>query len=222
MLAGTLLVHIVQDKTAVWCWMVILVGVHLFTNYCGVRCVRMRTLNRQRATIVFREWLDTGSVLSPTEVAKRESILRYARGNVSSKSGDYSGLCDFGTYGDVMTFKPWGYQRYVFDTDDYYMGIWHWGPTFYIRIALKEGTRSPNDPLLAWFDAVTHAYHFDNALKDGLDSHYESDLPAGHVSRETKLAVLEALRAKGWDVEDRALETRIPVRVRIGDGKKGM
>ena len=222
MLAGTLLVRIVEGKKAVWTWMVILVSIHLFTNYCGVRCVKMRTLNRQRATIVFREWLESNTILTPAEVAKRESVLRKGRGNMSSKSGEYSGFCEFGGYGNVMSFKPWGYHRYIFDTEDYFMGIWHWGPTFYIKIALKEGKHSVNDPLMAWFDAVAHAYHFDTALKDGLGSHFENEFPAGYTNRETKSTIMEALKAKGWEVENGALETRSPIRVRSGDGKKGM
>ncbi|KUI61959.1 hypothetical protein VP1G_09100 [Cytospora mali] len=225
MLAGTLLVKLVEGKTAVWCWMVTLVGIHLMTNYYGVRSVKMRTLNRQRATIVFREWLDKNVVLSPSEVAKRESILFNSRGNMTSRRGEYRGTADFGGYGDVMGFRPWGYHRYVFDTEDYFMGIWQWGPSFTIRIAVKEGKRSVNDPLMAWFDAVAHAYHFDTAIfKYGLGGtgQYENEVPDDHrlgsgvVDRETKMAVLEALKAKGWEVENVAVETRVPIRVRIG------
>lgn len=239
MLAGTLLVKLVDGPTAVWTWMTILVGVHLFTNYCGVRAVKMRTLNRQRATIVFREWLETNTVLSPDEVASRESILFNSRGNMSSKTGEYRGTADFGGYADVMTFKSWGSQSYTFETEDYYMGIWHWGPTFTMRVAVKakEGGAGSsghlNGPLVAWFDAVAHAYHFDTAvLKDGLGGagHYENEVPDDHlvgsgvVGRDTKMAVFQALQAKGWDLENTALETRTPIRVRVGDAKnlKGM
>lgn len=229
MLAGTLLVKLVEGKTAVWCWMVLLVGVHLFTNYCGVRSVKMRTLNRQRATIVFREWLDTNIILTPDEVAHRESILFSGRGNMCSKNGEYQGTADFGGYGDVVHFKSWGSHSYVFDTEDYYMGIWQWGPRFTMRIAVREG----KDPLMAWFDAVAHAYNFDTAvLQDGLGGagHYESEVPGDHrtgsgiIDREIKTNIFEALKAKGWDLDNNALEIRTPVRVRVGDTKavKGM
>lgn len=233
MLAGTLLVKLVDGKMAVWCWMITLVGVHLMTNYFGVRAVKMRTLNRQRATIVFREWLESNTILDPIQVAQRESILFNGRGNMSSKNGDYRGTADFGGYGDVMNFKSWGSHSYTFETEDYYMGIWQWGPSFTIRIAVKEGKRSVNDSLMAWFDAVAHAYHFDTAvLRDGLGGagHYENEVPDDHrvgsgvVDRDTKMMVFEALRAKGWDIENAAVETRIPIRVRTGEVKnvKGM
>lgn len=216
MLAGTAVVHVVQDKTAVLYWMVMLVMVHLVMNYRGVRCVRMLTLNRQRATIVFREYLETGKILSPADVAERESVLLGGRGSMWSKSGDYHGVCEFGSYGSVMTWWPWGYQRYGFENENYFMAIWHWGPKFFIRIAMKDGTDPSTAPLLAWLDAVTHAFHFDSALKDGLGSHYENEGPFGYVSPETKASMLHTLTAVGWDVHDAQLETTSPIRVRVG------
>ena len=88
-----------------------------------------------------------------------------------------------------------------------------------MRIALKEGIKNP---IGAWFDAVTHAYHFDSALKDGLQSHYENEMPIGYISDEQKASVFAALTSAGWDLDINALETRTPVRVRVGEGKKGM
>ncbi|AEO68546.1 uncharacterized protein THITE_131994 [Thermothielavioides terrestris NRRL 8126] len=217
MLAGSLVVRLVEDKQLVWLLMVALAAVHLIMNYRAVRCVRMRSLNRQRATIVFREWLDHGAVLTPAQVARRESILRNGRGNLASKTGEYTGFCEFVTYGQLRGWNPKGYHRYDFETSSYFMGIWHRGGHFHMRIALKEGTKNP---LSAWFDAVNHAYHFDSALKDGLQSHYENEMPLGYVSDEQKETIFAALAAAGWDLEVNALETRLPVRVRVGDGKK--
>ncbi|KAK4235722.1 vitamin B6 photo-protection and homoeostasis-domain-containing protein [Achaetomium macrosporum] len=212
MLAGSLVVRLVEDKQVVWMLMVFLAGVHLTMNYRAVRSVKMRSLNRQRATIVFREWLEHGTVLTPAQVAQRESILRKGRGNLESKSGEYTGFCDFGTYGELRGWNPRGYHRYDFETNSYFMAIWHHGGYFYMRIALKEGTKNP---LSAWFDAVNHAYHFDSALKDGLESHYENEMPLGYVSEEQKETIFAALTAAGWDLETNALETRLPVRKSI-------
>lgn len=219
MLVGTLVVRWVEDKQVVWVLMMLLAGLHLAMNYRAVRCVQMRSLNRQRATIVFREWLEHGTVLTPEQVSQRESILRNGRGNLASKTGEYTGVCDFVTYGHLRRWNPGGYHRYDFETSLYFMGIWHRGGHFHISIALKEGTKVP---LSAWFDAVTHAYHFDSALKDGLQSHYENEMPLGYVSEEQKEAIFAALTAVGWNLEANALETRLPVRVRTGDGRKGM
>ncbi|KAK3486734.1 vitamin B6 photo-protection and homoeostasis-domain-containing protein [Neurospora hispaniola] len=242
MLVGSLVVKVVQDRLVVWGLMVGLLGVHLLMNYWGVRSVRCRTLNRQRATMVVREWLETGRVLGPEEVSKRESILQlrigWGRGGgwtgfgrMASKSGEYTGTCEFGTYGDVKALAGWkgGYHSYEIEADGYFMGICHRGGSFRMRIALKEeeggkktsSSARANSPLEAWFDAVSHAYHFDSALKDGLESHYENEVPLlGYTSEEQKGTVFAALAAAGWDLETNALETRSPVRVRVGDGKK--
>ncbi|KAH8885806.1 DUF647-domain-containing protein [Thozetella sp. PMI_491] len=217
MLTGTLVVKLVHDKQTVWALMIVLVGVHLAMNYRAVRSVKMRSLNRQRATIVFKEYLESGAILNPTQVSQRESILRQGRGNLTSKSGDYRGYCNFGSYGDIRGWNPRGYQRYDFETSGYFLGIWHRAGNFYMRLALKEGIRTTHS---AWFDAVTHAYHFDSALKDGLESHYENEMPIGYVSDEQKASVFAALTSAGWDLETSALETTTPVRVRVGEGKK--
>ncbi|CAN8104529.1 unnamed protein product [Discula destructiva] len=238
MLAGTLLVKLVDGKAAVWGWMVALVGVHLLTNYCGVRAVKMRTLNRQRATIVFREWLASRTVLTPAQVAARESILFASRGNLASSTGAFTGTCDFGGYGDVKNHRAWGADAYEFETEDYYLGVWTYARTFTMRIAIKDGARSVNDPLMAWFDAVAYAYRFDTAVLGLLSGaeHYEKEVPGEHssgsggsgsgggavVDRETKLAVLAALKEHGWEVENHALETRTPVRVRVGGDAKAI
>jgi len=218
MLVGSLVVRMVEDKQVVWMLMMVLAGAHLLMNYRAVRCVRMRSLNRQRATIVFREWLNHSTILTPGQVAQRESILRRGRGNMSSRTGEYTGFCDFGTYGDIKSWSPRGYHRYEFEAPHYFLGVWHRGGSFCMRIALKEGTKSP---LSAWFDAVNHAYHFDSALKDGLQSHYENEMPLGYVSDEQKQTIFAALASAGWDLEANALETRLPIRVRVGDMRKG-
>ncbi|KAK8134150.1 hypothetical protein PG984_006162 [Apiospora sp. TS-2023a] len=75
MLAGSLFVHVVEGRQAVWCWMLILIGIHLWTNYKAVCSVQMHTLNRQRASIVIHEYRKSGTVLRPEQVAQRESIL---------------------------------------------------------------------------------------------------------------------------------------------------
>lgn len=135
---------------------------------------------------------------------------------MASKTGEYTGLCSFGTYGDIKTFHPHGYHRYDFETAHYFLGVWHRGGNFYMRIAVKEG----GSPLSAWFDAVNHAWHFESALKDGLESHYENEMPLGYVDEEQKESIFAALTKAGWDLGVNALETKLPVRVRVGEGRK--
>ncbi|KAI1780908.1 vitamin B6 photo-protection and homoeostasis-domain-containing protein [Hypoxylon cercidicola] len=76
MLVGSLFVQFVHGKVAVWTWMVILVGLHLWTNYKAVTSVQMRTLNKQRMIIVTEAYLsDDKTILRPDQVAAREGIL---------------------------------------------------------------------------------------------------------------------------------------------------
>jgi hypothetical protein len=82
MLAGSVFVRFVQGQLAVWLWTVTLVGLHLWTNYQAVRSVQMRTLNKQRATIVITEFLRSGHVLRPDQVAAKERILHWNAPNI--------------------------------------------------------------------------------------------------------------------------------------------
>ncbi|KAI0131000.1 vitamin B6 photo-protection and homoeostasis-domain-containing protein [Daldinia grandis] len=78
MLVGSLFVQIVHGKIAVAVSMIVLVGVHLWTNYQAVRSVQMRTLNRQRLTILLEEASSPrGVILRPDQVAAKERILTW-------------------------------------------------------------------------------------------------------------------------------------------------
>jgi hypothetical protein len=59
MLAGSLVVSHVTSRSATWSTLLFLLSIHLWTNYKAVRAVRMRTLNRQRANIVFSSYLQS-------------------------------------------------------------------------------------------------------------------------------------------------------------------
>jgi len=59
MLAGSLVVSYVTSRSATWSTLLFLLSIHLWTNYKAVRAVRMRTLNRQRANIVFSSYLQS-------------------------------------------------------------------------------------------------------------------------------------------------------------------
>jgi len=82
MLAGSVFVRFVQGRFAVWVWMVTLVSLHLWTNYQAVRSVQMRTLNKQRATLIYTEFLRSGRVLRPDQVAAKERILHWSAPNI--------------------------------------------------------------------------------------------------------------------------------------------
>ncbi|KAI1346388.1 vitamin B6 photo-protection and homoeostasis-domain-containing protein [Xylaria sp. FL0043] len=82
MLVGSVFVRFVQGRLAVWLWTATLVGLHLWTNYQAVRSVQMRTLNKQRATILMAEIMRSGRILRPDQVAKKERILHWKAPNI--------------------------------------------------------------------------------------------------------------------------------------------
>lgn len=65
----------VSSLLATWFWLVLLLSIHLATNYAAVRAVKMRTLNRQRACLVLSTLIDNGLVLSPEQVSAMERIF---------------------------------------------------------------------------------------------------------------------------------------------------
>ncbi|KAL2073199.1 hypothetical protein VTL71DRAFT_10523 [Oculimacula yallundae] len=84
MLVGSILVSHITSKTATWIALLFLLAVHLGTNYLAVRAVCMRTINRQRANLIFSHVLEQISQHEkkkkepPQRIAGRESFYRTA------------------------------------------------------------------------------------------------------------------------------------------------
>lgn len=73
--AGSVVVSWVASPIATWTTLLLLLSVHLATNYAAVRAVSMRSLNRQRANIVFSRLIAQDRALTPDAVSKRERIF---------------------------------------------------------------------------------------------------------------------------------------------------
>ncbi|PVH84440.1 DUF647-domain-containing protein [Cadophora sp. DSE1049] len=73
MLVGSIVVSHITSKTATWTALIFLLAIHLGTNYLAVRAVCMRTINRQRANLIFSAVLDQVSAAAEQvpEVKKR-------------------------------------------------------------------------------------------------------------------------------------------------------
>jgi hypothetical protein len=120
MLVGSLVVSHISSKWATWSAMIALLAIHLGTNYLAVRAVSMRTLNRQRANLVFSTVFETVyekihaakeqptsnaellsiRIPSPEEVSARERIFE-KDGVLRWKGGKPIGYCRIGV--DVRT-----------------------------------------------------------------------------------------------------------------------
>ncbi|KAH0207854.1 DUF647-domain-containing protein, partial [Aureobasidium melanogenum] len=95
MLVGCLVVKTVNTPFATWTTLLLLLTLHLATNYMAVRSVCMRTLNRQRANIVFAYLLEYDRVLSPKQVSAKERIFEHG-GILRDADGKCLGYCKIG------------------------------------------------------------------------------------------------------------------------------
>jgi hypothetical protein len=67
----------VSSTLATWSSLILLLSIHLFTNYRAVRAVRMLTLNRQRANIVLSTLVEQGKVLTPKDASEQERVFEW-------------------------------------------------------------------------------------------------------------------------------------------------
>lgn len=148
--------------------MFVLVALHLALNYIGIRGVVMRTLNRQRMTIawdVYRESGDT-EVASPMEVARSERIFtRYPGALRELRTNSVAGRCTIGSALSAV-LGPGGAipvpllqqmhgERYVLWFDRASLvapDVLRAGP-LHLHICLREGYTAA-DQLKGWAHAV--------------------------------------------------------------------
>ncbi|EZG10125.1 hypothetical protein H106_00949 [Trichophyton rubrum CBS 735.88] len=98
MLVGSVVVSYITSPLETWIALIILLIVHLGTNHAAVRAVKMTTLNRQRANIVFSYLFEDDRVLTPAEASEEERI--FERDGVlrwNAESSGILGTCQIGT-----------------------------------------------------------------------------------------------------------------------------
>ncbi|KAI1053956.1 hypothetical protein LB507_007409 [Fusarium sp. FIESC RH6] len=195
---GTLIVKYVEDHHTVVFLMTTLVFAHLWMNYLGVSSVCMENLNRQRATILFEEFLKTGKVLTPEEVSKRESILIW-RPVVRNQNGEEVARIEMaGSYGEA---------RHGRGQDQVIIGGWKStlfvipGHPVRIKIMLWEDSTAIH-AISAWFEAMKMAW--------GMG---KKTIPGKESKEIDNVALWDQLRAKGWNLDSQAFETQAATRL---------
>ena len=201
-------------------------------NHAAVRAVRMQTINRQRANILFSTFLDEKTVLTPEQVSAKERIFEwdgvlrwkgskpYAKARIGvSLQTLLSSLVPphaaTGSTSDIESrltrlFHVFGHEQHI---------LWYDACRQEAFIVLKMDA-TPMSSLKAWAQAllVAQRLHSDRRYATGArnDQVYEA--------LETTLATLhkqwdqlvEQLIFAGWDVVDGVnLETVSGVRVRF-------
>lgn len=228
MLAGSAVVSVVQSQVATWMALLVLLGLHLGLNHRAVRAVRLRTLNRQRAGIVFANWMRDGKVLSPREVSEREYIFE-RDGAVRDADGILVGTCSIGiTYEEYVrrTSKAAGraYQITTQALEDAAAAsreqsfLVHLDPASrHCYIALARDC-TLQQQLRAWFmgHAALQSLHTETRQSGRADDGSSSREVASKATQAASKSVdtstfgelWEELQRAGWDIKTGALETR--------------
>lgn len=213
LLVGTLAVKVVQDHRSVVCLMVALVLAHLWMNYLGVRSVCMATLNRQRATILYEEYLRTGEVLSPEQVARRERIVFWSP-SVRNRDNIQIAKLAFGTnYSetaagggsssnapDDVVDRP---QHTAFITSPRGSGFGK------VTMFLWAGCR-PRHVIGAWFHAMDDAWR----MQENVVYNHHTEPITGEDRHAENADLWTQMKLRGWDLDAQAFETAAPIRLR--------
>jgi hypothetical protein len=197
-------------------------------NYAAVTAVSMRTLNRQRANIVLSQVLQSGNVLRPSDVSKRERI--FERDGVLRWADDHLiGHCSIGvTLGTLMRSLGPQHGRtgslnmqtiklselmLVFKDEAYI--LWFDHKQSEAMIVLKQDC-TPLDQLKAWTHALLLAQRLRAKASPPEKNDGLADLRSSldEVGR-TFDTLAERLRGAGWDLEIAALETRAGTRATV-------
>ncbi|EWC45869.1 hypothetical protein DRE_04876 [Drechslerella stenobrocha 248] len=219
MLAGSLVISSVTSKSATWVTMLLLIVIHLWTNYRAVKAVIMVTLNRQRANLVMSTFAETGVILTPKDVARREHIFE-RDGVLRWYNGDIVGWGVIGARLSMIVIPPAASGDEVSLADvtkacptEQYM-LWFGGSRGgrlrdrHVCICLENGC-TPDSQLRAWmhgllsarilFSQRSRAVKASDALQALVDAKCQID--------RTFDEFLKRLAEAGWDLEDPQLET---------------
>ncbi|KAI5239371.1 DUF647-domain-containing protein [Aureobasidium subglaciale] len=226
MLVGCLVVKAVNTPLATWTTLLLLLTLHLATNYMAVRSVCMRTLNRQRANIVFACLHKHDRMLSPKQVSDKERIFE-RDGILRDADDECLGYCRIGVPASELLMHLGKTDKLtkatnladgrllqllgLFEEEGYVIYLEH--ASNMACILLKKGSNSAVQ-LKAWYHVLLLARLAGQGCK-------AEEIPMGMV-QSTLVAVRKdwdkvqaRLGEAGWDLETAALETTSGSRVCI-------
>ncbi|KAJ0379600.1 hypothetical protein COL26b_002110 [Colletotrichum chrysophilum] len=243
MLTGTLVVSCLTTPTTTWTTLFILIAIYLFLNWKGVRAVKSRSLNRQRANIAFSALLSKDQVLTPGKISEKELIFERRGGEVFRWNADtILGHCKFGVPLESMLQALANGQQNMrsfqlptvdlsnlmelFENQQYIIWCQISEATNYdaasrikVLIVLKNGV-SAKSQLKAWFHGLLlaerlHGLKAPELRRAQLGQH----IMLGHIQATMALSdekyegYARRLSAAGWNLEVAVLETRSGSRI---------
>lgn len=198
----------------------------------------MRTLNRQRASIVYSWFWESGMVLTPNETARREAVLERS-GVLRWADLSVMGFAEVGVqFATVLTSLAPGWagsfdQRRriqqlasIFHMQQYM--LWptrkHGHPKVYI--CLKTGATA-NDQVKAWCHALSVAKELRDEKGDDDEKRYERKIGILRATMDEMNrsfpGFASKLATKGWDLKTACIETCSGYRITVmlGEGHPG-
>ena len=238
MLVGSVVVSWVTTPIATWTTLILLLSIHLETNRRAVRAVKLRTMNRQRATLVYH-YLRRSHVPTPAEVAKQERIFEWD-GVLRGPNDEILGHCSIGASmsrfvqsmsirqnrGTGSSFIPASLLQGILATysKTAYL-IWY---DRSVRLSglnvLIKADAHPVDLLIAWWEALCIAVELDMHGARRIDTTVENTYNDDRLDllKRSQRSVRELfekydaqLKQCGWDMDEGALEVPSSVRIKL-------
>lgn len=214
MLSGTAVMHYVHSTRATYVVLFALIALHLFCNYLAVRVVVFRSLNRQRASIVWAAYraqssgpapTKTPRVLTPTAVAAQERIFPVP-------TSCHLGV-PFAHISVALSASPAHLQTVLSSFSNERYLLWA-DSTCCVRVCLKEGHLS-EDQFKAW----VHAQETARLLAGRAPRDFEIALAAVQtayaVVEDAWPSFVDGVREAGWRIEEGGLLVGSPRTIRI-------
>ena len=239
MLVGSLVVSWVTTPFATWTTLILLLSIHLETNRRAVRAVKMRTLNRQRATLVYHH-LRKGHVPTPDDISKQERIFE-RDGVLRGSDDEVLGYCSMGvpmsrlvsllatqhnpeTSSSVLPERVLQGILQIFHDRQYLMWFEGLAKPAHLNVVIKKNA-TPADLLVAWWHALELAIDVnDGPSLEKLGENEKSGDISYQMLRVVRTAQSaaslfekynEQLRKVGWDMDLGALEIPSSGRISI-------
>ncbi|KAK3069087.1 hypothetical protein LTR53_012846 [Teratosphaeriaceae sp. CCFEE 6253] len=236
MLVGSLVVYCVTSPLATWSTLLALLAIHLETNRRAVRAVSMRTLNRQRATLVYHD-LQLGKVPTPGDISRQERIFEWD-GVLRNAQDKIVGYCSLGSRVDA-TLRSVSYRKAdakhsvnlmnsLWETSVASLRSRHYAlliapapKGLQASVVLERGA-SATETLSAWWQALAMANQPSLFGEAKVGSAEKKALVIDALeSTATECATLlrrnqQELVKAGWDLDTSAIETKASRRVALG------
>jgi hypothetical protein len=211
---GSVVVSKVSSTGGTWIVLVIMLILHLGLNYAAVRSVEMRSLNRQRANLVFSHILAYEKVLTPKQVARAERIFE-KDGALRWVGQELLGYARIGVGLENCVEMHDCLQRLtaVFQDENYLLFV-DMRSTTTVKIVLKSGCTS-TDQLKSWLQALIVA----KSIFDSQNGKASDLMAALTTSLDRTNQVFVEYRARlvsaGWTFSEAALETNCGPRISV-------